>query len=173
MYVDILILAHLLQRPYHGYELKRQVESVGSTINNNQLYPALKRFEEMGAITRKVEHQAGKPDRHIYHITNRGEEVLQAMLQEFPPELAADDGEFLTRVAFFHLLDTDARLAILTTRQAARQQDLRQMQQFEELLEREGSDAQNHYSLGVLRFRQHQFQLELDWIAHLIEEEQQ
>ncbi len=170
MYTDILILAHLTQRPYHGYELKRQVESVGSTLNNNQLYPALRRFEEMGAITREIERQAGKPDRHIYRITDRGEEVLQAMLQEFPPELANHDSEFFTRVAFFYLLDPDARRAILTTRQAARQQDLHQMQQFQALLENERNDAQNHYPLSVLRFRQEQLRLELDWIAQLIEE---
>jgi DNA-binding PadR family transcriptional regulator len=170
MYTDILILAHLIQRPYHGYELKRQVASVGGNLNNNQLYPALRRFEEMGAITREVERQTGKPDRHIYRITDRGEEMLQALLQEFPPELAANDSEFFTRVAFFYLLDSDARRIILTMRQAARQEDLHQMQQFQALLEGERNDAQNHYPLSVLRFRQQQLQLELDWIAQLLEE---
>ena len=57
MYVEILILAHLSRQPAHGYEIKRSVEqSLGEAyaINNNQLYPTLRRFEEMGAITREV-----------------------------------------------------------------------------------------------------------------------
>lgn len=170
MYVDILILAHLAIKPYHGYELKRDVESVGGSLNNNQLYPKLRHFEEMGAITREVQRQMGRPDRHIYRITDRGEEMLQVMLQDFPPELAGDSSEFLTRVGFFHLIEPDARRAILTTRQAAVQQDLSHMRQFQALMENEPAGPQTHYALSTLRFRQQQLQLELDWIAALIEE---
>src|SRR5204863_8711559 len=103
MYVDILILAELASQQYHGYELKRRVERIlgGTlTINANQLYPTLKRFEEIGAVSRKVELQSGKPDRHIYSITDRGLEVLQDLLQDFPPDIARSDAEFGARVAF-------------------------------------------------------------------------
>lgn len=170
MYTNILILAHLTQRPYHGYELKRQVESVGGNLNNNQLYPKLRQFEEMGAITREVERQAGRPDRHIYRLTDRGMEALQTMLQDFPPELAGNDGEFLTRVAFFHLVDPDARRVILLTRQAALQQRMQQHQQYQALVESEADHEQAHFPSRVLTLQQQQLQLELDWIATLLEE---
>src|SRR5215471_909917 len=117
MYIAILILAELSSRPYHGYELKRQVEWIlGQTLNSNHLYPALRCFEEMGAIFHEVERQSGRPDRHVYHLTERGKDVLQALLREFSPDLARNDSEFQTRVAFFHLLDPSERLAILKTR---------------------------------------------------------
>jgi DNA-binding PadR family transcriptional regulator len=170
MYVDILILAHLVRRPYHGYELKREVERFGFSLNNNQLYPKLRQFEEMGAITREVERQTGRPDRHIYRITDRGEEMLQAMLQEFPPELARDDGEFFARVALFHLIDPDVRRTILTIRQEATQELLRNMAQFQALMEQDPNNPQAHYSLSELRYLQRRLQLELDWIATLFEE---
>ncbi len=170
MYVDILILAHLTKRPYHGYELKRQVENVGSSLNNNQLYPKLRQFEEMGAITREIERQVGRPDRHIYRITDRGEEVLQALLQDFPPDLANTDSEFFTRVAFFHLLNPDPRRTILTLRQRALQRQLQQMQQYQALVETEPDDPQTHYTLSVLGFQQQRLMLELEWIATLLEE---
>ncbi len=173
MYIDILILAHLAMKPYHGYELKRDVESVGGTLNNNQLYPKLRQFEDMGAITREVQRQQGRPDRHIYRITDRGEEILQTMLQDFPPELAGNSEEFLTRVGFFHLIEPDARRIILTRRQAAVQEDLRQMQQFQAMVEHELHSLQAHYSLSTLRFRQQLLQLELDWIATLLKELEQ
>jgi DNA-binding PadR family transcriptional regulator len=35
------------------------------SLNNNVLYPALKQFEELGAVVREVVPQEGKPNRHI------------------------------------------------------------------------------------------------------------
>ncbi len=64
-YIEILILRHLTRRPAHGYELRKRVESVtGVVLNNNALYPALRRFEEAGAVVRTAhEQQAVRPSR--------------------------------------------------------------------------------------------------------------
>ena len=48
------------------------------------LYPSLRRFENMGAITKKVHTQVGKPNRNMYDITETGEEIFSEMLREFP-----------------------------------------------------------------------------------------
>src|SRR5258708_23386765 len=90
MYADLLILAMLQTGPQHGYEIKKNIERIlgGSILMNNKvLYPALKRFEEMGAWQRSVERQRGKPDRHIYHLTQRGTDILQPLLHQFTPGL--------------------------------------------------------------------------------------
>ena len=60
MYFDILMLRVLAEGPRHGYEIKKSVERIlgGRSINNNVLYPALRRFEEQGAIER-VAGEAG------------------------------------------------------------------------------------------------------------------
>lgn len=171
MYVDILILAHLAQRPYHGYELKRDVERVlgdSFSINNNHLYPALRRFEEMGAITREVERQPGRPDRHIYQITDRGNEVLQDLLRDFPLTLARDENEFQTRVAFFHLLDPEGRRAILVTRQEALRQKLMHLEWSRSQVSSDHSEF--FYVTRLLTFQEQQIQQELDWIAELMQE---
>jgi DNA-binding PadR family transcriptional regulator len=170
MYIDILILAELSSRPYHGYELKRQVEWIlGETLNSNHLYPALRRFEEMGAIFHEVERQSGRPDRHVYHLTERGKDVLQALLREFSPDLARNDSEFQTRVAFFHLLDPSERLAILKTRREVLEQRL-QHRQHALALASEQPHATNVHSL--LDFQLRQVHQELEWIATLIQEVQ-
>src|SRR5437763_14868519 len=136
MYSEILILAMLQQGPRHGYDIKKDVErALGGTVslNNKTLYLALKRFEELGAVTRQVVPQEGKPSRHIYHLTERGIELLQAYLRDFGPEQAGADAEFFTRVAFFDLLEAEEREAILTQRLAYLQgclsylQDMQQM----------------------------------------------
>src|SRR5258708_19706943 len=106
----------LRKQPKHGYEVKKGIERIlcGTvSLNNTVLYPSLKHFEEMGAVVRQVVQQEGKPNRHIYHLTERGTELLQAYLCDFPPEQAADEAEFLTRVAFFDYLEPAEHLQIL------------------------------------------------------------
>lgn len=173
MFVDILILAQLDARPSHGYDIKKQTQSIvfGSTytINNNMLYPALRRFEEMGAVVREVEHQTGRPDRHIYHLTNLGREVLYEMLREFPPELAVDDSEFLVRASMFDRLDLETRLEILKTRQAVVRRNLNHLSQMHAFTQSEQHRDQRQ-ALRVLSFVQGQVQHELEWIDELIRE---
>jgi DNA-binding PadR family transcriptional regulator len=119
MYSEILILAMLRSGPRHGYEIKKEVDhALGGTVtlNNKTLYVNLKHFEEMGAVIRQVVPQEGKPNRHLYQLTDRGTELLQAYLRDFPAAQAGNDAEFLTRVAFFDELEVAERVAILQRR---------------------------------------------------------
>ena len=103
----------------HGYEIKKQVERIlgGRSINNNVLYPALRRFEDQGAIQR-VAAQAGpgRPPRNVDRLTDTGHDLLQSMIRDADPALLADDNEVQTRVAFFADLDAEDRLRILRVR---------------------------------------------------------
>ncbi|BCY13081.1 PadR family transcriptional regulator [Actinoplanes sp. L3-i22] len=120
MFLDILILVHLRGAPIHGYELKRKVsETTAVALNNNTLYPALRRFEAAGAVTRTAEQQTGRPPRHVYEITAVGLELLHDMIAELPPELAGDEPEFLTRLGLFEELTPDERAAVLDARDRA------------------------------------------------------
>jgi DNA-binding PadR family transcriptional regulator len=119
-YIEILILRHLTRRPAHGYELRKRVEhTTGVRLNNNSLYPALRRFEEAGAVTRTAEPQEGRPPRLVYALTPLGRELLHDMLADLPPEQAPDDYEFLTRLGQFALLEPAERLAVLDARDKA------------------------------------------------------
>jgi DNA-binding PadR family transcriptional regulator len=103
----------------HGYEIKKTVERIlgGQSINNNVLYPALRRFEDQGAIQRvAVLAGPGRPARNVYRLTDTGHDLLQAMIRDADPALIADENEFHTRVAFFGDLDADDRLKIISAR---------------------------------------------------------
>ncbi|MGB8388648.1 PadR family transcriptional regulator [Mycobacterium sp.] len=132
-YVDVLILRHLFAGPAHGYELRKRIEmTVGLVLNNNTLYPALRRFEEAGAVTKTAEQQASRPPRHVYALADLGRELLHDLLAELPAEEAGDDTEFLTRIGQFQLLTPTERLAVLTARDEAiraRLERLRMLQQ--------------------------------------------
>jgi DNA-binding PadR family transcriptional regulator len=173
LYIDLLILAELRSRPYHGYELKRHVEWIlGEALNSNHLYPALRRFEELGAISHEVEQQSGRPDRHVYHLTEQGQELLHTLLRDFSAELAGNDREFQTRFAFFHLLDEASRLAILKTRGAVLLERLQHRQQALEALKLLCEQPQATYAHSLLDLQIRQIQQELDWIATHIQEVQ-
>src|SRR5215471_14826388 len=142
MYSEILILAMLQPVPRHGYEIKKDIDrALGGmvTLNNKTLYLTLKRFEEMGAVTRQVISQEGKPNRHLYQLTERGIELLQAYLRDFPASQASNDAEFFTRVAFFDLLDAQEREVILTTRLVYLEACLEYLQKLQQMAEAEDS----------------------------------
>jgi DNA-binding PadR family transcriptional regulator len=119
-YIEILILRRLRSGPAHGYELRKRVEqTTGVVLHNNSLYPALRRFEEAGAVTKTVEPQEGRPPRLVYTLTDVGHELLHDMLADLPADQAADDTEFLARLGQFSLINSAERAAVLGARTRA------------------------------------------------------
>ncbi len=168
MYSDILILAMLSTKPMHGYEIKKSVEQVLSnsiSLNNKVLYPTLKRFEEMNAVEREVVRQEGKPDRHIYRITDHGRELMQMLLQDCSPEIIRNTVEFLVRVSMFDRLEPEARLDILRTRAEIVGKKIAHIQEMRLLA---SENKANRYAKEVISFNEQQDQHELEWIQSLI-----
>ncbi len=179
MYSEILILAMLRQGPRHGYEIKKEIDrALGGmvTLNNKTLYLALKHFEEIGAVTRQVIPQEGKPNRHLYELSERGIELLQASLRDFPASQASNDAEFFTRVAFFDYLEVPEREAILTSRQAYLEGCLSYLQAMQHLADTEDCANTSGISMShaqrVLAFHTRRIHDEYAWIASWLEEMQ-
>ncbi|OOL13928.1 PadR family transcriptional regulator [Bacillus cereus] len=162
MYVDILLLAELTSGPKYGYEIKKNIQNrLGENfeLNHNMLYPSLRRFENMGAITKKVHTQVGKPNRNMYDITETGEEVFSEMLREFPKKLATNNIEFLVRIALFEKLDYEARKEVLTIRQDILHKQLTAIQSL---------DASSFFITEVIEFSKSRIEHELLWITSLM-----
>jgi DNA-binding PadR family transcriptional regulator len=163
-YTDILILRHLSRRSAHGYELRKRIEqTTGIVVNNNSLYPALRRFVEAGAVRMTVEQQDSRPPRHIYEMTDVGTEVLHDLIAEITPAQAGDDLEFLTRLGQFEYLEPheradilDARTAALTTRAAG-------------LGALSGRTAGEFWSAAVIDHLRESAEAELRWLQTLSE----
>lgn len=164
MYAEILILGQLLSGPKHGYEIKKNIqEALGDEfeINNNLLYPALRRFLEMGAISKEVVKSEGKPNRHVYFLTDMGEEIFNEMLRDFPSKLAASQAEFLVRVALFDRLDPDMQQEVLQKREEVLQEKLNFYRHIEH------THPQHPFVIEVVGFQKRQVEHELAWIADL------
>ncbi|GLV64304.1 PadR family transcriptional regulator [Bacillus mycoides] len=162
MYVDILLLAELTTGPKYGYEIKKNIQNrLGENfeLNHNTLYPALRRFENMGAITKKIHKQVGKPNRNMYDITETGEEIFYEILREFPEKIATNNTEFLVRIALFEKLDYEARKEILTTRQNVLREQLTAIQSL---------DVVSPFITEVVEFTKSRIEHELHWIISLM-----
>ncbi|KEK22809.1 PadR family transcriptional regulator [Bacillus gaemokensis] len=162
MYVDILLLAELTSGPKYGYEIKKNIQNrLGENfeLNHNMLYPALRRFEDMGAITKEVHQQIGKPNRNIYALTHTGTEIFYEMMREFPEKTASNDAEFLVRVALFEKLDYEARAEILTSRQNVLHKQLTSIQLLSET---------SAFITEVVHYSKSRIEHELSWIASLM-----
>jgi DNA-binding PadR family transcriptional regulator len=137
-YIEILILRHLTKQPAHGYELRKRVEAVtGVVLNNNSLYPALRRFEEAGAVTRTPHQQQGRPPRLVYELTDVGQAMLHDMLADLPADAAQDDVEFMSRLGQFSFLSVPERLAVLDARDSALAERLERLARLQERSEDE------------------------------------
>ncbi|MBD2872498.1 PadR family transcriptional regulator [Paenibacillus arenilitoris] len=165
MYADILILGQLLSGPKHGYEIKKNVQdALGESfeINNNLLYPALRRFLEMGAITKKVEKMEGKPDRHVYLMTNAGEEIFNELIRDFPRKAAANPMDFLVRVALLDRLEPEAQLEILHNRLTVLEEEIARYRKFDD------AHSENRFAAEVIHFKRMQTEHERNWVKKLM-----
>jgi DNA-binding PadR family transcriptional regulator len=163
-YVEILILRRLRSGPAHGYELRKRVEeTTGVVLHNNSLYPALRRFEEAGAVTKTAEPQQGRPPRLVYTLTEVGQELLHDMLADLPDEQAADPSEFLARLGQFSLLNSAERTTVLASRTRAVRDQLTHYRAMRDLAEAHG-ERWGALATGELIRRHEQ---ELAWLAEL------
>jgi len=96
------ILGALTWGPQSGYDIRKNIEtSVGNFWSEGygQIYPLLKELVAEALVTRAVEAQKGKPDRHVYTLTKSGLDQLRQWLQE-PAEMQTGRIEILLKLFF-------------------------------------------------------------------------
>ena len=106
-----MILGLLRSDSMTGYEIKK-VFSVSfaffSGIGFGSIYPALRKMEQEGLITMRLEIQDGAPNRKIYTITDLGRKRLKTVLTS-PLDMSTIKSDFLSRMFFFSQLSRDER----------------------------------------------------------------
>ena len=110
------ILGFLVDRPMHGYALKRAMSPAlppRQRLNDGILYPLLRRMEDEGLVRKKVERTSGARERHVYHATAKGRRAFADWLSS-----AADESDevaydfllghpFLIKCLFFDKLEPE------------------------------------------------------------------
>ncbi|HTY22102.1 MAG TPA: helix-turn-helix transcriptional regulator [Desulfomonilaceae bacterium] len=114
MDVQSVLLGFLMHNSMTGYDLKKAFSmsfSFFSGLSYGSIYPALKKMEKLGLISKTVEIQDGAPNRKVYTITEEGRKVfLESLRTPLMPE--RHKSSFLMRLFFFAYLAPEERKAI-------------------------------------------------------------
>jgi PadR family transcriptional regulator PadR len=90
--LPMLILRVLSVAPRHGYGISQALVAAGlQPIKGAQLYPALGRLEDDGAITAQWEQSGPGPARKVYELTTAGHEQLHDLSAQWQLFLTAVD----------------------------------------------------------------------------------
>ena len=106
------VLGMLSLRPMSGYDLKKYIELGTSNFwseSYGQIYPMLKQLAEEGLTSSHVEKREGRPERHVYTLTDKGWDALRHWLTE-PVESQLARNELLLKLFFG--CDTPPRLEV-------------------------------------------------------------
>jgi len=160
---DLLILATLLAGPKHGYALKRQAGMIlgQETLHNNLVYPLLRRFVAKKWVNKKEVPGERGQTRQLYSLTALGRKELVSQLSTFTDQDARVSDQFRLRVGMFQILDPEARLRILDTRERYLNSRIEKLSAIEDNfdLDRFSGEVTGRF---IAESRN-----ELDWIAHL------
>lgn len=112
MDIQTILLGSLFDKSLSGYDLKKLFSvsfAFFSGLSYGSIYPALKKLEQKGQITMKLEIQESAPNRKVYTITEAGKQAfLNSLKSPFSPERYKD--ALLMRMFFFVHLSKKERL---------------------------------------------------------------
>lgn len=176
--LELAVLGLLHESPLHGYELRKQLNSVlGSfrAFSYGSLYPCLKAMLRDGLIAEDAPDVrsaqpatggTGKRSRIVYKLTAEGKEHLAGLLAEGGPS-AWDDEGFGVHFAFFARTDAATRLRILEGRRSRLEE---RVEGFRTSLSRTRARLDT-YTLELQRHGLESVEREVRWLSELIDDE--
>ena len=88
--LPMLVLDVLAVAPRHGYGISQALVTAGlQPIKGAQLYPALARLEDEGAIAAQWEQSESGPARKVYGLTTAGRAQREALRAEWDAFITA------------------------------------------------------------------------------------
>jgi PadR family transcriptional regulator, regulatory protein AphA len=160
------ILGILSMGPMSGYDIKKMFEkSIGNFWSESygQIYPLLKVLVGEGFATSSTQKQVGKPDRHVYSLTDAGRAELCRWLAE-PVKDHIGRIEIALKLFFGHQVSTADSIRQVERFKTMRNQEIRALRATEERLKTEQTNNPNlPYMLATVSYGQHVTQALLHW----------
>jgi DNA-binding PadR family transcriptional regulator len=118
--LELAILGVLKEQPMHGYELRHYLSFIVGHIwqlSYGTLYPALRRLEKRGELTKQTIRDGRGPAKHVYALTAQGERTFLTMMAEVAsPTEISDPHKFTLRLVFFRYIASEQRCGLLEHR---------------------------------------------------------
>ena len=170
--LELAVLGLLHDAPMHGYELRKQLNSLlgwGRVLSYGTLYPCLKALGKAGFIV--ADEPTGVPARGrrariVYKLTAEGKERFAQSLEESGPS-TWDDENFGVRFAFFARTDSPTRVRILEGRRSRLEDRLENVR----LSAQRGRERVDSYTRELHRHGLESVEREVRWLTELIDRE--
>ena len=173
------ILGILVDRPRHGYDLKRALSPAlprRRLVNDGILYPLLARMEKEGLVRSRVEPGDGRPDRRVFELTDSGRRAFFDWLRG--PAFEEDEVSydfflghpFLTKCMFFKHLSPEEVRAKLTAQAETAAAKLETFHQIREGMVERGVDP---FRIAILDLGIDQQREKIRWLEKLSNELEQ
>ncbi len=82
--LQIIMMNELKHRKSTGYDLTKVLHQKGWKASHQQLYRDLGKLQKSGLVSLKVIPQSGKPDKHLYQLTELGIKQLSQAYTAVP-----------------------------------------------------------------------------------------
>lgn len=170
--LELAVLGLLHDAPMHGYELRKQLNSLlgwGRVLSYGTLYPCLKALGKAGYIVADEAEDApgrGRRARIVYKLTAEGKERFAQSLLESGPA-TWDDDNFGIRFAFFARTASPTRVRILEGRRSRLEERLESVR----LAAQRGREKVDLYTLELQRHGLESVEREVRWLTELIDRE--
>jgi len=151
--------------PRHPYELHQEFDrELGRVwhVGQSHLYAYLKQLAESELATVKTEAQPNRPARHVYHLTQAGQETFLNWLHQPTQHTRHIRIEFLARLYFFRRLSLPGLEQLVADQKALFQSRV-------ESLSRAIAEAEDEYWRLVLEFRQSEMQAIIGWLDRCLQ----
>jgi PadR family transcriptional regulator AphA len=119
-----VVLGMLRHEPRSGYEIKRVVDNSTRffwTASYGQIYPELRRLEELGLVEGRAEPRGGRK-RTVYQLTDAGRDELRRWLDDEVGVLEFRDEGLLK--LFFAIADPETAESIIAAKQHLHEEKL-------------------------------------------------
>jgi DNA-binding PadR family transcriptional regulator len=169
--LELAILGVLKEQPMHGYELRHYLSFIVGHIwqlSYGTLYPALRRLEKRGELTKQTIRDGRGPAKHVYALTPQGEKSFLEMMGSVGSATEISDShKFTLRLIYFRYLPTDRRKALLEQRLQFLRGNRESLTEMEEI----PSSALDRYRRILIGYHAKQNADEIAFVERLLAEE--
>ncbi|MDX2852050.1 PadR family transcriptional regulator [Actinacidiphila glaucinigra] len=169
--LELAILGFLYDAALHGYELRKRIAALTGHVKpvaESTLYPAIKRLEKAGLLSRETQPGAVAAPRHVLTLTAEGRAELRRRLAEPDSADISDENRWFTLLAFLRHLDNPAlQSAVLRRRLAFLEQPTSFFHDGDRPLRAEELD--DPFRRGVLTIARATTRAELGWLRTTLE----
>lgn len=159
------ILGALSMWPMSGYDIRKVLErGMGRywAESYGQIYPFLKQLLARGSIRKSEEKGRGKPDRHVYSLTEKGRKELKEWLVR-PAGPAPCREELLLKLFFGSQVEPFVCIGQIQRFRDYHRNSLRDSEQIEKSLVGAEESPDSIYWLITMKFSQHVSRALMAW----------